>query len=281
MRLQSSLCGLVLLLSAPAAVAVTSDPALSSIPGTDRNQSFDYRTALATSQAAIGNPLGDYTMLDSTGRQLSLTAFKGKPMVLSLVYTSCYEICPMTTRYLADAVDKARDALGQDSFTAVTIGFDTRADTPAAMRHFASKQGIEDRDWHLLSLRSSEVEALTHDLGFQFFPAPHGFDHLIQATVVDAQGIVYRQVYGQVFDIPLLVEPLKDLVLGRPQPTATILSDLVNKVRLFCTTYDPARDGYYFDYSLFIGLAIGALIIVLVSVFLVRETLLRRRSQST
>ena len=281
MRLSALLCGLVLLLSPLAAMAAASGTARAPVPGTERNQSFDYRSALATSQAAIGNRVGDYALLDSTGKQLSLAGFRGKPMVLSLVYTSCYEICPMTTRYLADIVDKARSALGPDSFTAVTIGFDTATDTPDAMRYFGRKQGIDDRDWHLLSMRSGDVEALTRELGFLYIPAPHGFDHLIQATVIDAEGLVYRQVYGQVFDTPLLVEPLKDLVLGRSQPAQTILSDLVNKVRLFCTTYDPARDGYYFDYSLFIGMAIGALIIVLVSLFLLRELLRHRRSPTT
>jgi len=265
-------------LLAPYSQSLASEAAGSRVPGAEQNKTFDYQTALATSQAAIGNPVGDYRVVDSTGMQRTLTDFRGKPMVLSLVYTSCYEICPMTTRYLADAVDKAREAVGDVSFNAVTLGFDTRTDTPEAMRHFARKQGIMDRGWELLTIGDDDVQRLANDLGFQYFPAPHGFDHLIQATVIDAQGRVYRQVYGQVFDIPLLVEPLIELVLGRPQPNRNVLAELVNKVRLYCTVYDPARDGYYFDYSLFIGIAIGTLIIVLVGAFLTRELLQHRRS---
>ena len=34
--------------------------------------------------------------------------FNGKPLVLSLLYTSCYHICPMTTRHLSKVVEKAR-----------------------------------------------------------------------------------------------------------------------------------------------------------------------------
>ena len=34
------------------------------------------------------------------------------------------------------------------------------------------------------------------------------------------------------------------------------------RIKLFCTTYDPVRDGYYFDYSLFLGMLIGASIII-------------------
>ncbi len=274
------MCGLCLMLCPLVVLTVSAEPGLAT-PSPQQAGSFDYQTALAVSQAAIGNQTGDYPALDATGKSLSLAAFRGKPMVLSFIYTSCYEICPMTTRYLGDMVDKARDALGQDSFTAVTIGFDTQTDTPDAMRHFASKQDIDDRGWHLLSMRAGDVESLANEVGFLYYPKPHGFDHLIQTTVIDAQGRVYRQVYGQAFATPLLVEPLMDLVLGRERPEETILADLVNKVRLFCTIYDPSRDGYYFNYSLFIGMTIGALIIVLVSVFLVREILLRRRTQAT
>jgi protein SCO1/2 len=196
--------------------------------------------------------------------------FRGKPLVVSMVYTSCYQICPMTTRFLSGVVDKARAALGDDSFSVAVIGFDTQVDTPAAMRYFADKQGIDDSVWQLLSMTSAELEQLASDIGFQFFPSSNGFDHLIQATVIDAEGQVYRQVYGQVFDTPLLVDPLIELVLGRGAPEQPMLTNLMNKIKLFCTTYDPVRDGYYFDYSLFIGMLIGASIIIFTSFVVVR-----------
>jgi len=121
-----------------------------------------------------------------------------------------------------------------------------------------------------LSASSSAVEALAGDIGFQYFASSNGFDHLIQATVIDAEGRVYRQVYGQVFDTPLLVDPLIELVLGRSPPEQPLLDNLVSKIKLFCTTYDPVRDGYYFDYSLFIGMLIGGSIIVFTAVIVVR-----------
>jgi len=89
--------------------------------------------------------------------------------------------------------------------------------------------------------------------------------------VIDADGKVYRQVYGQVFDTPLLVDPLLELVLGRPKPAQTLLSSLSDKIKLFCTTYDPHRDGYYFDYSLFVGIFVGLTVIVGTIIFMRTE----------
>lgn len=244
----------------------------------DSIRSFQYKTALQASQDAIGKSPADYRLTDARGRALSLNELRGKPLVLSLVYTSCYHICPMTTRHLSKVVEKARDAFGADSFNVALLGFDAQNDTPQAMQHFAKKQGVADAGWRLLSADTDTINALAEELGFVFFTSPNGFDHIVQATVLDADGRIYRQVYGEVFDTPLLVEPLKDLVLGRPKPDQTFMSELIDKVRFFCTTYDPSRDAYHFDYSLFVGLLIGAMIILWGGVFVVRE--LRKNNQA-
>ncbi len=238
----------------------------------DAIKNFQHKEALQRSQDAIGNLLGNHSLTDEKGHALSIDDLRGKPLVLSMIYTSCYHICPMTTRHLAKVVDKARAALGKDSFNVAVLGFDAYNDSPQAMLQFARKQGIDTRGWRLLSASPDTINALSKELGFEFFSSPNGFDHITQATVIDADGRVYRQVYGQVFETPLLVEPLKELVLGQPRANQTLLSELINKVRFFCTTYDPASDAYHFDYSLFIGMAIGASIILTGIILLIRDT---------
>ncbi|MCW8901139.1 MAG: SCO family protein [Gammaproteobacteria bacterium] len=244
-------------------------------------QKFQNKSALEASQAAIGNQLSNFQFTDSSGRGLKLHELKGKPLVLSLIFTSCYQTCPMTTRYLSSVVEKAREALGHDKFSVAVLGFDSQFDSPQAMKHFAKKQGIENANWYLLSADPKTIKAFTKELGFLFFTSPNGFDHMVQATIIDAESVIYRQVYGEVFDTPLLIEPLKELILGRPQPNQTILADLINKVRFFCTNYDPASDSYHFDYSLFIGMLIGALIIIIIVVFLVQEYRYLKRVNQT
>ena len=240
-------------------------------PVKEVKQEFDYDIALKTSQSAIGKQAANYTFTNADGKPVKLEDFRGKPLVLSMVYTSCYQICPMTTRHLSKVVEKARDALGDDSFSVAVIGFDTEVDTPDAMQYFANKQGISNKNWNLLSVNEEDLGALSEDLGFLYYPTSSGYDHLIQATVIDADGKVYRQVYGQVFDTPLLVDPLLELVLGRPQPEQSFIDSLSNKIKLFCTTYDPRSDGYYFDYSFFVEIFVGITVIFAVVLFMRRE----------
>jgi protein SCO1/2 len=270
MKSRTLLPALVLQALLLGAVPVIAQTSIALGDASQATSTFDYERALAVSQAAIGQQVTDVRFTRADGHSLKLSGFRGKPLVVSMVYTSCYQICPMTIRFLSDVVDKARSALGDDSFAVAVIGFDVGVDTPVAMQYFANQQGIDGKNWQLLSLSGDEVERLASDLGFQYFPSSNGFDHLIQATVIDAEGRVYRQVYGQVFDTPLLVDPLIELVLGRSPAEQPVLASLMNRIKLFCTTYDPVRDGYYFDYSLFIGMLIGGSIIIFTTVAVLR-----------
>ena len=270
MRLLVLVCGFLLHTVFLSSVNAGIQPIAESGTANSANSPFEYDTALGISQGAIGNQVGNYTLTNADGNSVSLSDFLGKPLVLSMIYTSCYQICPMTTRHLSKVVQKARKALGDDSFSIAVVGFDTPVDTPAAMQYFANKQSISDKGWNLLSITEADVATLSKDIGFQYFASSNGFDHLIQATIIDAEGKVYRQVYGQVFETPLLVDPLIELVLGRSPPEQSVLADLTRKIKLFCTTYDPVRDGYYFDYSLFLGMLIGGSIIIFTLTVVIR-----------
>lgn len=232
---------------------------------------FDRDQALATSQAALGRAVGDHLLVRSDGREVRLHDRLGRPLVVSLVFTSCAHICPATTQNLKRAVVKARQALGDESFRVLTIGFDSHRDTPAMMAGFAHRQRADDvTDWEFLAADAAVIEALTAELGFVYQRAGGGFDHLIQTTVLDGDGMVYRQIYGIDFKTPHLIEPLKELVFDTPSGQS-LFTELGNRIRLFCTVYDPATDSYRFRYDIFVGLAIGLLLGIAALLVLVRE----------
>jgi protein SCO1/2 len=232
--------------------------AVAKADGAGHGRPWDEASALQYSQAAVGRAVGDHRFLDRSGTPVSLADYRGKPLVVNLIYTGCYHTCPLIVQTLARVVPVAQEALGEDSFAVVTIGFDVQADTPARMRAYAHSQGVDLANWAFLSTDADTIERFVADVGFVFFPSAKGFDHLAQTTVIDAEGRVYRQVYGDGFDPPLLVEPLKELVFGR-RSNLTTVSGLINRLRLFCTLYDPSGQRYRFDYSVFIGAGIGLL----------------------
>lgn len=227
--------------------------------------------ALQLSQGVIGSSVPDYSFRDTEGRSVAFARFRGKPLLVSLIYTSCADVCPAVIENLAPAVAVAEETLGKDSFNVVTIGFDPRADTPERMRAFARAHNAGGPNWHFLSTDASSLERFTAAVGFSYFATAGGFDHLAQVTVLDGNGKIYSQVYGSTFDVPAIVDPLRDIILGRDRSIFS-LQGLSDRVKLFCSVYDPATGRYYFDYALLASIVIGAISLAGVLAFLIRET---------
>jgi len=231
---------------------------------------YDKEKALKFSQAAIDRTIGNYKFINQDKQQIDITQYRGKPLIISLIYTSCYHICPTLTNHLAGVVKIAREALGEESFSVITVGFDAAADSPERMRLYARERNINISGWDFLSTDRDTIEDFSNDVGFIFFKSAKGFDHLSQITLLDAEGKVYRQVYGVNYDPPILVEPLKELIFGH-RTEATMVAGWINNIRLFCTIYDPNSGRYEFDYSIFIGLIMGIIILGAIATFIVIE----------
>jgi protein SCO1/2 len=220
---------------------------------------FSHDESLAYSQAAIGTALQGIELIKTDGTPVSFKDYRGKPLVISMIFSSCHHVCPSTTQYLQQVVNKARSVLDEDSFQVLTIGFDTANDSPERMAQFRTSTGVTTGNWDFLSADADNMDTLVRQLGFIYTPSPRGFDHLVQASIVDADGVIYRQVYGMSFPTPQLIEPLKQLVFGEPRSQSS-LDYLSKRIRLFCTVYDPATDTYHVDISVFIGTFVGMIV---------------------
>ncbi len=237
---------------------------------------FDESQALAASEASIGSPLGRYAFTDSNNQVRRLDSFIGRPLIISLIYTGCADVCPTVSEHLANAIEVAQETFGSDAFNIATIGFDAKNDTPARMRSFAASHGLMLDNWYFLSGDQATIERFADDLGFAFFTSAAGFEHMTRTTIIDAEGIVYRHLYGADIEPPHLMEPMKDLIYGRKGDMVS-LDGIINKVRLFCTIYDAREGRYRFDYSIFISMSAGLLAFFGLGIVLVRAWLANRR----
>lgn len=230
--------------------------------------SFDESEAFEFSQSAIGRRIGDHRFTDGSGRSVTLADYAGRPMIVSFIYTSCHHTCPLITRRLMRAVDAARAVFGANGFQVLTVGFDAGVDSPERMRAFARQHRIDDAGWAFLSADEGTITAFAAELGFIFFPTPKGFDHLAQTSIIDGEGRVYRQIYGEELEPPDIIEPLKELTFGQ-RAGKSLLSDWVDGIRLFCTVYDPASGRYRFDYSVIVTAITGIISLGAVAIFLI------------
>lgn len=240
---------------------------------------LDEREAVAASQAAIGQPVPEFALLDRQGRPLSLASYRGKPLLVSFIYTGCFQICPTTTRNLHEAVKGLDRLLSPNQFNVVSIGFNQPFDSPQAMRAFAAQQRIDYANWEFLSPEPATVDRLTRAFGFSYTATPAGFDHVLGVTVVDAQGRIHAQVLGDRINAQRLGEPLRQLLIGGPLIEQLRLDTLVERVRILCTVYDPETGRYRYNYTLILEIIGGLGFFVTVAVYWMADRLRRRRER--
>ncbi|MFC3088312.1 SCO family protein [Tabrizicola soli] len=238
---------------------------------------LDAETAYGQSQAAIGGRVSEHVLTDHNGQPLALADLRGKPLVVSLVYTSCATVCPITTDYLREQVVTARRAVG-DGFGILTFGFDASGDRPAQLAAFAGTHDLTSIDgWRIASADPETTTAFLEELGFSYATLAGSFEHVTQTTILDADGTVYRQVYGEAFPPQVLIQPLKELVLGT-HTRSLAPQDLWNRINFLCTVYNPLTGAYRFDYGIFFGIFFGAASLLLTGFFILRLWLERRRA---
>jgi protein SCO1/2 len=236
---------------------------------------LDPEAALAASRASIGSTPADFAFTDTNGQRVTLAGFRGRPLVVSFVYTGCSQVCPTTTRFLAKAVKEARGVVGKEAFDVVSIGFNVPSDNPMSMRVFARQNAIDDPRWAFVVPDAAATGAIAQAFGFSYAAGAGGFDHLTQVTILDGRGRIQAQLYGESFALPMLVQPLRELALGEPV-SAVSAGALIDRVRLLCTVYDPLSGKYRLDYALFIEMLAGVIVLGATAIFLVRE---RRRAR--
>ncbi|GAB4568886.1 MAG: SCO family protein [Rhizobacter sp.] len=241
--------------------------------------SLQREAALHASQAAIGRLIADHPLLDREGRPVRLASYRGKPLLVSFIYTGCFQVCPTSTRSLQESLQPLYKSFGADNFNVVSIGFNQPADSPPAMRAFAAQHRIDEPNWHFLSPLPATVDALTRDFGFSYLATPAGFDHVLGVSVVDGDGRVYAQVYGERMTPDQLGEPLRRLLRGAPVTQRSGLADLVERVRIICTVYDPETGTYRTDYGLILEIAGGVTFMLAMLWFFIAEARNRRRDR--
>ena len=261
---------LIRVVAALAAVLLAVTPALAA--------KLDSEIAYEQSQAAIGTLTGAHVFRDYRGRDLDLAGLRGKPLVVSLIYTSCATVCPIVTDHLRASVIEARRILGDDSFSVLTFGFDASGDRPAQLTGFAGTHSLAgEPNWFIASADTATTKAFLNELGFSYAEAAGGFGHVTQTSILDADGRVYRQIYGESFPLPVLLEPLKDLALGRVTRSVAP-ADLWDRLTFLCTVYNPLTGAYRFNYSIFFGIFFGGISLMLMGWIIVRLWLERRRA---
>jgi protein SCO1/2 len=128
-----------------------------------------------------GIPPADFALRDQDGRAVRLSDYRGRPVILTFMYSTCRDTCPLTAQQIRIALDQ----LGADVPT-LAVSVDPANDTPLNAKRFLAKQSLTGRMRFLLGDRA-QLAPIWKSYFIQ--PQGKGFDHSAYVLLIDRRGV--------------------------------------------------------------------------------------------
>jgi protein SCO1/2 len=122
----------------------------------------------------------DFKLRDERGRRVSMDEYRGRPVVVTFLYSHCRDTCPIE----AQQVKGALDDLGHD-VPALAISVDPSRDTPSSVDRFDAEQGVTGRIRWVLG-RESQLRPLWE--GYHTTSQTPQAEHMARLVLVDKRG---------------------------------------------------------------------------------------------
>lgn len=166
-----------------------------------------------------GGPAPDFTLTNQFGQPVSLTAERGKVVVLAFVDSMCTSICPLTTTSML----QAKAMLGPDGSRVALVGINANptATSVSAVRAYSTAHGMINQ-WNFLTGTPAQLAAVWKAYHVYVAVTTTGIDHEPVLYVIDAQGrermlyltqMAFSAVAGQA---GVLAHELSALLPGHP-----------------------------------------------------------------
>ncbi len=120
-------------------------------------------------------------LLDEEGEAVRMADLRGKPVVVTFLYSNCDDSCPLQAQQVKGALNE----LGHD-LPALAISVDPANDTAQSARSFLSEQRMTGR---LRFVLGSGPELRRVWNGYRIQPQLDDLDHTARIVLVDADGV--------------------------------------------------------------------------------------------
>ena len=142
--------------------------------------------------------LPSFSLTNQSGRGVTPEQFKGRVVLITAIYSTCGETCPL----IIDQIKRATKAITNEErsdLTILVITLDPEHDTPQVLGRMAKAHDIKAPFFNLLSGAPAEVNSVLDRLGFarQRVPQTGSIAHANLFLLVDRQGkLAYRFTLG-------------------------------------------------------------------------------------
>lgn len=154
------------------------------LPGTTSSNPATNATSLQGTDLG-SSPAPNFSLTDQFGKPISLAEFKGKPVVLTFLYTNCPDQCPLTAEKLHATLQDLGNVASGVGILAVST--DPARDTTSAALKFSQAHRMQDY-WHYLVGAKSKLAPIWSSYSIYAQPQQQTVNHSLGLYLIDKQG---------------------------------------------------------------------------------------------
>ena len=163
-----------------------------------------------------GEEVPDDPLQDQTGQTRKLSAWRGRALAVTFVYTRCPvpDFCPLMDRRFADLQRAiAADPALRDRAHLVSVSFDPARDTVDVIRAHAKARGADPRTWSYLTGSQAAVDRFTSRFGVSTIAENDGaqtISHNLRTAIVGPDGRLIKVYTGNEWTVDALLADLRN-----------------------------------------------------------------------
>jgi protein SCO1/2 len=163
-------------------------------------------------------PAPEFSLTTQEGARLTLKDLRGKVVVVTFIYASCTDTCPLLTAKLTGLQARLGTDFGARVFF-VAITVDPERDTPQVLKRYAQVHEANLAGWAFLTGIPAEIQQVARHYGIYAKKTPRGaVDHTFLTSLIDPGGTLRVQYLGVRFDPEELLRDVQALVREELRP---------------------------------------------------------------
>lgn len=201
------------------ALALTT-PALAHHPGADLDEVMGSKEKYFQ---AFDDPATDFELADAAGRQVQLSDYSDKVVVMHFIYAGCIDVCPLHADRVAEIQAMVNESPMKDMVQFITITTDPGRDTAEVLQGYGAAHGLDDSNWIFLTTQAGQTEDTTRTLakayGLEFTETDDGAQvHGVVTMVIDRGGRLAAKFHGLRFEPVNMVLYINGLINNANSP---------------------------------------------------------------
>lgn len=178
-------------------------PAFSHVPGPPKKGEVGRKT--------VDLPAPDFTLVDQEGKPFSFAAVRGKVVLVTFIFTTCPDFCPILTSKLTQ-IQRQLEANKEKNLFFLSVTTDPDTDKPPVLKSYAEQYRANLRSWAFLTGDKKSVAKVWDAFGIRVKKLPNGqIQHTGLVVLIDRKGMRRVNYYGDTWDEKAVLKDIAEL----------------------------------------------------------------------